>query len=240
MLLVTWNVLHRIHAENWREEVPGQFPDEAARIAVITARVAALLAQGDNPVICLQEVSGDQLASLRSALQHASVCSFEYPRIPSLKRGAASPLTDPSEHLVTIAAHADVRAAEAFATDPGKGFLCVDVAGLAVVNTHLTFGPRRTAQLQRIAALVGDGPCVVCGDCNAPGDAVAEDLGPGFSLVDLGPSALPTRPRRDTTSGKPPAIDHIVVRRLRSAHGVVVDVGGESDHNLVRALVTLT
>jgi endonuclease/exonuclease/phosphatase family metal-dependent hydrolase len=240
MLLVTWNVLHRIHAENWREEVPDRFPDEAARIAVITKRVAAFRAQGDDTVVCLQEVSGDQLASLRAALPQASVCAFEYPRVPSLKSGAASPLTDPTEHLVTLAAHAHVRAAEAFATDPGKGFMCVDVGGLVIVNTHLTFGARRTAQLQRIAALVGDGPSVVCGDCNAPGDAVIEDLGPGFSLVDLGPAALPTRPRRDATSGKPPAIDHIVVRGLRSADGAVVDVGGESDHNLVRAFVTVT
>lgn len=237
MLVVTWNVLHRIHAENWREEVPDRFPNEAARIAVITARIAALLADGDDPVICLQEVSGDQLASLRAGLPHASVRSFTYPRVPSLKSGAASVLKDPTEHLVTVAAHADVRAAEAFSTDAGKGFLCVEVAGNVVVNTHLTFGARRTAQLQRIAALVGEEPRVICGDCNAPGDVVVDDLGPGFSLVDLGPTALPTRPRRDATSGKPPAIDHIVVRGLRGTHGAVVDVGGESDHNLVRALV---
>lgn len=37
MLLVTWNVLHRTHAENRREAVPDRCPGEADRIRRVTA-----------------------------------------------------------------------------------------------------------------------------------------------------------------------------------------------------------
>ena len=59
----------------------------------------------------------------------------------------------------------------------------------------------------------------------------------GFALVELGSDALPTRPRADDGGDKPPAIDHILVRGSTGSDGAVVDVGGSSDHNLVRARV---
>jgi hypothetical protein len=98
MRIATWNVLHRIHAENWRETVPDVFPDEAVRIAAITARIEALLSESDvvdDVVFCLQEVSGDQLASLRTALPAMQVCAFIHPRVPSLKQPGPSPCSTP-------------------------------------------------------------------------------------------------------------------------------------------------
>lgn len=237
MILVTWNVLHRIHALNWGEVVPERFPDEAARIGLITRRVHALLNSGSDVIVCMQEVSGDQLESLEGALGSFAVCSFTYPRVPSLRTGGVQPLKRPTEHLVTISARAKVRTAEAFKTDRGKGFLCVDVGGLLVVNTHVSFGDRRPEQLARIAAVIGDERCVICGDFNAPSKQVLAGLGGGFTLVDLGPDALATRPRNSNGRGKPPAIDHILARGVAGSEGAVVDVDGESDHNLVRAKI---
>jgi endonuclease/exonuclease/phosphatase (EEP) superfamily protein YafD len=237
MILVTWNVLHRIHALNWGEEVPERFPDEAARISRITRRVEALLSSGSDVIVCMQEVSGDQLESLEGALRSFAVCSFTYPRVPSLRVSGVQPLRRPTEHLVTIGARAQVRTAEAFRTDRGKGFLCVDADGLLVVNTHVSFAEKRPAQIDRIAAVVGDERCVICGDFNAPSKQVLAGLDRGFALVDLGPDALPTRPRNGNGRGKPPAIDHILVRGVAGSEGAVVDVAGESDHNLVRAKI---
>lgn len=239
MIVVTWNVLHRIHAENYQEEVAERFPDEAVRIEAVTRRVVAALAELDV-VVCLQEVSGDQLTSLLAAARGYFVRSFAYPRVPLPHRGRApapSPLRQPSEHLVTIARRAEPRPAEDFASDRGKGFLAVEVDGMLVVNTHVSFGDRRVDQLARLAK-VTDGPCVVCGDFNAGADTVIAGLGQGFSVVDLGPDALPTRPRRVAVEGKPAAIDHIVTRGLVGRAGAVLDVAGESDHNMVRATVT--
>jgi len=242
MRIATWNVLHRIHAENWREKVPDVFSDEAVRIAAITARIAALLAE-DDVVVCLQEVSGDQLASLRTALPTMSVCAFIYPRVPSLKQPGPSPLQHPEEALVTIAARARPITGAVFPNDPGKGFLAVDVDGVLVINTHLSAGDRRTIQLQHIKAHVDhsvESAVVVCGDCNTSSAKVLAGIDGGFNLVDLGPDALPTRPRPDLperTSDKPAAIDHIFVRGLVAEGGLVVDVDGTSDHNLVRAIV---
>ncbi len=246
MRIATWNVLHRIHAENWRETVPDVFPDEAVRIAAITPRIEALLSESDvvdDVVVCLQEVSGDQLASLRTALPAMQVCAFIYPRVPSLKQPGPSPLQHPEEALVTIAARARLVAGAVFPNDPGKGFLAVDVDGVLVINTHLSAGDGRTIQLQHIKAHVDhsvESAVVVCGDCNTSSAKVLAGLDGGFHLVDLGPDALPTRPRPDLpdrSSDKPAAIDHIVVRGLVATNGGVIDVDGTSDHNLVRATV---
>ena len=244
MRIATWNVLHRIHAENWRETVPDVFPDEAVRIAAITARIEALLAD-DDVVVCLQEVSGDQLASLRTALPAMQVCAFIYPRVPRLKHGGPSTLPQPEEALVTIASRARLVAGAAFPNDPGKGFVVVDVDGVLIVNTHLSAGDRRTVQLQHIRAHVDHSAShgadqrsavVVCGDCNTSSAKVLAALDVGFELVNLGLDALPTRPRPDLpdrSSDKPAAIDHIIVRGLVATNGGLIDVDGTSDHNLV-------
>jgi hypothetical protein len=92
--VATWNVLHRVHAENWGEVVAGRWPDESERITAVTAWLAGRAEQ----VIALQEVSGDQLASLRSGLASRTVHAFRYPRVPGLRRGACQ-LRDPGEYL---------------------------------------------------------------------------------------------------------------------------------------------
>jgi endonuclease/exonuclease/phosphatase family metal-dependent hydrolase len=242
MRIVTWNVLHRIHAENWREAVPDRFPDEAARNARITARVRAFV--DDDTVVCLQEVSGDQLASVRAALPADRVHAFQLPRVPRPKSGA-SPLVDATEHLVIVAPRGRWIDARVSADDPGKGVIVVDVdvgvdgatRVVRVANTHLTFGDRRTAQLAMIAQLVdGAALAVVCGDCNCGVDDVVAAL-PGFRAAPFAADALPTRPRAEGYDGKPKAIDHIVVRGVDVGAAVVVDVDGESDHNVVVAHV---
>lgn len=233
MRVVTWNVLHRVHAENWRESVPDCFPIEAERIARISQRITALL-HDDDVVVCLQEVGGDQLRSLREHLPHHAVLSFRYPRVPTLRTGGPCPLDDPGEHLVTIAARAALLTATAWSNDPGKGALVVDVDGLRVVNTHLSGGDRREAQLTALAALAGD-RVVVAGDCNAGIADVRAGLGPGFNAAPFADDALPTRP--DRPGSKPPAIDHILGRGVDVGAAIVVDIDGESDHNLVVATV---
>ena len=193
MTLATWNVLHRIHAENWNEAaVLSRFPDEAVRIAAITHRVKTLLLEGEDTCVCLQEVSGDQLTSLRNALPLFAVCSFAYPRLPRLKQEGPSPLEDTSEHLVTIARSATQFAAEAFPTDPGKGCLAVAIGDTIVVNAHVSFGRRREKQIARVATLAGAGRCGLCGDFNATAEQVLKSIGSGFSPCDLGPGAAPT------------------------------------------------
>jgi endonuclease/exonuclease/phosphatase family metal-dependent hydrolase len=238
MEVVTWNVLHRVHAENWREAVPDRFPIEAERIARITRRVAGLLA-GDDVVVCLQEVSGDQLRSLRENVKHHAIVAFRYPRVPALRTGAPCPLDEPGEHLVTIGAGAALVTATAWANDPGKGALVVDVPGLRVVNTHQSGGEKRGTQLAALGALAGD-RTVVAGDFNSGAADVLAGLGGGFIAAGFAEDALPTRPRperADRPADKPRAIDHILTRGLDVDTAVVVDVDGESDHNLVHATV---
>jgi endonuclease/exonuclease/phosphatase family metal-dependent hydrolase len=230
--VATWNVLHRVHAENWGEEVVARWPDEAARVAAVTA----LLAGRDERVVALQEVSGDQLAGLRRGLPGRTVHALRYPRVPSPRRGPLSS-ADPGEYLVLlVAGAARPVAAAAFDGDPGKGFLAVEVGGLLVVATHVTFGALRDAELARLASLARewDGPAVLLGDFNADGDTVLAGLGSGFVLAGLAPDAVPTRP-----GGTVPYIDHVLVSGAIADGAGVEDVGGLSDHNLVRAAVTL-
>lgn len=257
MVIVTWNVLHRIHAENWAEQVPARFPDEGIRLRAVATRVVDLVTAAiearDAVVVCLQEVSGDQLdvlkVALRAAVPDGALHTLRYPRVPTLKAEGPAPLKEPDEYLVTIVAGGTpfvggvVRSGSAFDNDPGKGFLVVDIGaeagGVVVLNTHLSAKERRGPQLARLAAIVEEhGVTVVCGDCNTDAATVVAGLGGGFSPVELGRDALPTRPRADGSSDKPPAIDHIFVRGGVGSDGAVVDVGGTSDHNLVRARVT--
>lgn len=229
--VATWNVLHRVHGENWGEAVVGRWPDEAERIAAITAHLAAL----DADVIALQEVSGDQLASLRS-LPH-TVLAFRYPRVPKAKAEPGS-LRDRTEHLVVLVRGAATTvAAEAFATDPGKGLLAVRTAHATVIDTHVTFGAASAAQLRRLGELgaAAAGPAIVLGDYNASVVVVAAGLGAAFVAIEPEPG-VPTRPRPDGAT-KSSHIDHVFARGVARVHAAVLDVGGLSDHNLVRARV---
>ncbi len=229
--VATWNVLHRIHADNWAEPVARHWPDEAARIEAITARLAAR----DDRVIALQEVSGDQLASLRALSR--TVIAFRYPRVPRPRH--VSTLADPAEYLVTLVdGPAREVAAEASATDPGKGLLAVEVDGVVVVNTHVTYGDPRVPQLARLAAVAraAPGAAIVLGDFNADRAAVAT-IGDDFVLATPAEPALPTRPR--TGSTKSSTIDHVLARRATPHAAAVIDAGGQSDHNLVVAAIAM-
>ncbi|MFG1796611.1 endonuclease/exonuclease/phosphatase family protein [Nocardia sp. NPDC049149] len=234
--VATWNVLHRIHAENWYEDVSTRWPDEAARIDAVTALVATRTEQ----VIALQEVSGDQLFSLRAALPDRTVHSMRYRRLPTARRRASS-LRDPGEYLVLVVAGPGREiSAESFADDPGKGALAITTGGAVIIATHLTGDRRRTGQLARLAELASatpEYPAVLLGDFNTDRDTVAASLGDGFTIARLSPDAAPTRPR--TSGAKSQFIDHVVVRGAVAQDAHVEDTAGLSDHNLVRATIAL-
>jgi endonuclease/exonuclease/phosphatase family metal-dependent hydrolase len=233
LVVATWNVLHRIHAVNWEEPTIRAHAVEDARIAAITARIARGF--GAN-VHCLQEVSGDQLASLRATFAN-HVVATQYPRVPHYFRPAeAAPVPrDPTEHLVTIVDR-DARAAhaEAFPTDQGKGFQAVELDGFTVISTHVSYGDNHTAQCRRLAeyARTLRGTVVIAGDFNADRETCAARLGPDFAGAMLPDGHIPTRPRAEP-SKKAQNIDHVFVRTGRVLAVDVIDAGGLSDHNPV-------
>ncbi|WP_354644008.1 endonuclease/exonuclease/phosphatase family protein [Kitasatospora camelliae] len=233
--VATWNVLHRVHAENWGEDVPAHWPDEAARIAAISR----LLAGRTERVIALQEVSGDQLTSLRDALRGRTVHAMRYPRTPRPRHGPVA-LADPAEYLVLAVDGSRERvAAEVYPEDPGKGLLAVRVEGVLCVATHVSFGERRAGQLARLAEVAAarpGEPALLLGDFNADRATVAAGLGAGFAVADLPPGGPPTRVRGG--GGRAQWIDHVVVHGAEVAGAAVEEVAGLSDHNLVHATVT--
>jgi len=236
--VATWNVLHRIHAINWSEAIALAEP---ARVEAIAAWVAA----SDDAVWCLQEVSGDQLAALRASLPDAGIHALGYPRVPRLRRPGPAPLTDPTEHLVTIvrgtSAPARLVHAAAFPTDPGKGALVVELtAGVTVINTHVTYGTPRASQCRELAALArrAAGTAVLLGDFNADRATIVRDLGEGFTAMTPAAGSLPTRPRTDPTA-KSQSIDHVIVYNGDGRELTVDDAGGLSDHNPARAAIAI-
>ncbi|MGW2256251.1 endonuclease/exonuclease/phosphatase family protein [Kitasatospora sp. NPDC001660] len=233
--IATWNVLHRVHAENWGEDVVQRWPDESERIAAVTAR----LAERTEQVIALQEVSGDQLAGLRLALTDRTIHTLRYPRVPRPRHGTCS-LRDAAEYLVLLVDGPSLEvAAEPFDDDPGKGALAVEAAGTLVVATHVSGDQRRTHQLARLAELATTPPghaAVLLGDFNTDRATVASALGAGFAVADLPPDAVPTRPH--TSGSAPEWIDHVVVRGTGVVGSAAVEsMDGLSDHNLVRACI---
>jgi hypothetical protein len=237
--VATWNVLHRIHAVNWGEAAIAEHPDERLRSAAVARAVVAQLEAGVR-AFGLQEVSGDQLRSLQEQLPRDALCfHFRYPRMPRLRGGGAPDLADPSEHLVTLVRGAGARrvAAQAFASDPGKGFLGVDLGdGCVVWNAHVTWGDRGTAQLRTLvaAARAGEGTAVLMGDFNAGVASVRAALGAGVHLADL-TGQRATRAGEDGGSVK--HIDHVVALRGRVEDARVEDGAGLSDHHPVTAVV---
>jgi endonuclease/exonuclease/phosphatase family metal-dependent hydrolase len=224
-----------VHAEDWGEVVAGRWPDESERITAVTAWLAGRAEQ----VIALQEVSGDQLASLRSGLASRTVHAFRYPRVPGLRRGACQ-LRDHGEYLVLLVDGPGLEvAAESFEDAPGKGALAVQANGTLFVAAHVSRGQRRTRQLARLAGLAAawpGHPAVLLGDFNADRIAVESGLGVGFSVASLFPGGLPTRP--GTPDVRPLCIDHVAVRGAGITSATVEDAGGLSDHNLVRANIS--
>ncbi len=237
--VLTWNVLHRIHAENWAEHPVRRYPDERVRQAALVAHVRARFDAGLD-VACLQEASGDLVGALNSALNDvAEIFAFRYPRVPRFRGPPPPPgarLVDPTEALVTLVARgrgAGPGEAAAFADDAGKGYLAVESAGYLLVNSHVTFGDKAPGQLARLASVAGrfPGPCVVTGDFNAPRETIAGGLPPVFTPALAPEGSPPTRPR--TASSKSQDIDHVFVRGARPGPAEVTDVAGLSDHNPV-------
>ena len=232
MIVLTWNVLHRVHAVNFSEPTLARWPDERAR----AGSIADFIAASDADVVCLQEVSGDQLAMLRDT-ERGELFASKYPRVPSYRKHEAARLREPAEYLVTSVRGAGARlvAEHAFPTDGGKGLQCVELAnGDRVINTHVSYGERRPAQLARIAAVVREaaGRVVVCGDFNAEVLVCGGELGAELVGARLPPDALPTRPGdRDAT------IDHAFVRGGGEATATVLDGEGRSDHHPVRIVI---
>jgi endonuclease/exonuclease/phosphatase (EEP) superfamily protein YafD len=230
--VATWNVLHRVHAVNYGEETAARWPDEHQRIAAVTA----LLAGRAEQVIALQEVSGDQLVSLRAGLPGRAVHAFRYPRVPVPRRGP-SPLRDRDEYLVLLMEEPGWRAgAWAFDDDPGKGALVVHAAGMLFASVHVSWSQRGPGQLARLAGLADAWtgyPVVLLGDFNADRAAVAAGLGSAFTVAWPPPGTRPTRPGASGTG--PLFIDHVAARGARVSAMTVEDAGGLSDHDLVRA-----
>lgn len=238
--LITWNVLHRIHAVNWDETAIAAHADEQQRNARIADTVGGWLESGAD-VVCLQEVSGDQLAALRLRVG-VDVHVFEhcYPRLPKLRVEAPAPLADAKEYLVVLARARGARhhVSETFPTDHGKGFVAVSlpVARALVVCTHVSYGPRREAQLARLLSLAESvsETVVVAGDTNAERDDVARALGEHCDLTVLDGT-------RHTRVGSPTSIshdiDHVGVFRGRVLRASVLDGKALSDHNPVDVTV---
>jgi Endonuclease/Exonuclease/phosphatase family len=237
--VVTWNVLHRVHAVNWKEAPVGLFPDERVRTAAIARRVASWLGSGASAV-CLQEVSGDQLKALRDAVgADAAVLTHRYPRLPRIRGEGGPVLDDATEYLVTIVAGAAGTLPEplgvTFDSDPGKGLLAVELGnGVCLVDTHVSAGPRRDAQLARLLVATADAArgAVIVGDYNAPAEVVQAALGPSFVLSDVR-GQRPTRIGTDEHEGR--IIDHVAVRGGRIAEVTVLDPETLSDHAPVSA-----
>ncbi|WP_067695356.1 endonuclease/exonuclease/phosphatase family protein [Nocardia jejuensis] len=238
--VATWNVLHRVHADNWPGPVTEHWPVEAERIAAVTTAVA----KRNEQVIALQEVSGDQLASLRRALPGRVFHVLIYPRVPKSRR-IDTVLADRSESLVVITDGPSREiSAETFDNDPGNGALAIEFEGLTVVATHVSGDRRRDAQFQRLAELAA-APAIVLGDFNVDRAALAAALGGDdsvpaalsgdFTVAEPAPDSLPTRPR--SSGAKSQLIDHVVARGVTVSGVQVEDVAGVSDHNLVRATV---
>lgn len=242
LVVATWNVLHRIHAENWDEPSIADHPDERGRIAAIAELVATVLAP-ECAIICLQEVSGDQLAALRRALPGShQVVSMVYPRIPRPRRGP-SQLVDPTEHLVIVTAGRSSsfgRTEAAFPTDAGKGYLAIELTpgGTVVIDTHVSYGDRHAAQCTELAEVAGRqrDAVAILGDFNASRAAVTRTFGADFKAAELPEGSLSTHPRVKP-SAKSRNIDHVVTLRGRAHEARVVSAEGLSDHNIVIARI---
>lgn len=231
--VITWNVLHRVHADNWQEPAIEAHPDEQARIAAITEAVVAQLEQVD--ALLLQEVSGDQLAALRST--GLAALSMSYRRVPTARR-LPNPLADGSEHLVIVGRGVGPPVVQhGFADDPGKGVLAAVCGDASLLCAHLSYGERHRGQWREVVVLASGlrAPVILGGDLNVDRETAAALLGPGASWGQQR-GGRPTRPRA-APSEKSVDIDHVVAWGGQIVDLEVLDGRGLSDHNPVRALI---
>lgn len=220
MRVLSWNVLHRVHAETHAEPAVERWPDEPGRTRAIIETLRPLNAD----VVLLQEVSGDVLAALRDAFPY--VASHRLPRMPRPKRPTTA-VTDASEHLVIASKQeATVWRAQTAANDPGKGLLAVEQGGTVFVSTHVSWGEKRAPQLEVLAQVVREhsGPLVIGGDFNVERSVVCQAL--ALTNVPLAPGAAKTRVGREGGGD----IDHVFVRGWSTAPAQVLEHDVLSDH----------
>ena len=233
MKVMTWNVLHRVHAENYREPAVTAWPDESARVKAVAALVLKAVTADACELVLLQEVSGDVLNELRHRLPpNLKICSHQVPRLPKLKVKTATSLFDASEHLVVIGPPTlQTQRAMTAAGDEGKGLIAARVnEGLVAISTHVSWGSKGAAQLQVLQQVMAElpGTVVLGGDFNAERDEVSRGLGDGYTVTEL---AADSRRTRQSPDGEGADIDHLLCRGARWTDAHVVDHHGLSDHS---------
>ncbi|HEY0880308.1 MAG TPA: hypothetical protein VGD87_02200, partial [Archangium sp.] len=99
MKILTWNVLHRTHAETHQEPACTRWPNERERIeqSVVLLREA----MRECRVALLQEVSGDLLAAIHKAMPERAIIEHAYPRVPK-QRVPSESLKDSSDDSPTM------------------------------------------------------------------------------------------------------------------------------------------
>ncbi|MCY1080469.1 endonuclease/exonuclease/phosphatase family protein [Archangium lansingense] len=239
MKVLTWNVLHRVHAENYGEPTIHRWHDEPERVRRVVDLLSKSLRVDGFGAALLQEVSGDVLEALRAHLPTWAVLDHPYPRVPRQKQPGA-PMRDLSEHLVVVAPEGStVLSAQTFAGDPGKGVLAVTLpSGLVVASTHVSWGPKGEAQLTTLRELFHASSAPVCigGDFNAEREVLVRALSAEVVVGALSPGSPRTRPAEDATGGAD--IDHLLVYRAELRDLRVLDHSELSDHRPVAATVT--
>ncbi len=240
---MTWNVLHRVHAENYLEPVLAQWPHEPHRVGAIAQFIVEALTTRRVEVVLLQEASGDVLKALSANLGPGyELYAHELPRVPRFKRQTSSGAVDVREHVAVVAPRGGrVVAAGTSADDLGKGYVGVELPGgtLTVFSTHVSWGPRQPAQLAKLRDVAAGltGPVVIGGDFNAEKEHVVAGLGDEFVVTSLGPNSLPTRPSRNEAGQ---VIDHLLARGASWVEVEVIDEQRLSDHLPVAARLAFT
>lgn len=237
---MTWNVLHRVHAENYSEPMVALWPDETARVKAISALVLKAITEDACDVVLLQEVSGDVLNEVRHRLPSSmGVSSHQVPRVPAFKRPSRTMMVDASEHVVVIAdaGLTSLRAVTA-QDDAGKGSIAAQLRrGVIAVSTHVSWGTKGTAQLTTLRELMAElpGTVLIGGDFNAERHEVMRCLGEGLQVSELVRSATRLNP-----GGHGSTIDHLIARGGTWSEVSVTEQHGLSDHLPLIATLTVS
>lgn len=195
MRLVTWNLLHPIHGQNYDE-----FPMRAAnynepnRIDNITQYLRVIIESRRDEVllVALQEVSLQQLIAVDTltASFGGTAHSFRLDRETSLKmdkarRGFGLPNIGPEfEMVLAFGANVSGSSGASFGNDSGKGYCVVDVPdqSLAFVSAHISYGPNRDMQIQQLLDVMSErrrrhqATFIVAGDFNCRAEFLEKKL----------------------------------------------------------------